>query len=70
MMMIIIHNYILSLLCSSSKHSTVPTKLSQKQRKMLALATKEASVVSAVSKTTPAVAPPKSSGKAWWVAPG
>lgn len=47
------------------KHSPVPAKLSQKQRKMLAMANKEASVEPSVSKPTPAVAPSKSSGKAW-----
>ncbi|KAM9852655.1 inhibitor of Bruton tyrosine kinase [Aulostomus maculatus] len=48
---------------SSSKHSPAPAKLSQKQRKMLAMANKEASVE---SKPTPIVTPSKSSsGKAW-----
>lgn len=50
---------------TSIKHSPVPTKLSQKQRKMLALANKEASVESTASKPTPTVTPSKSSGKAW-----
>ncbi|XP_068586194.1 inhibitor of Bruton tyrosine kinase [Cebidichthys violaceus] len=50
---------------TSIKHSPVPTKLSQKQRKMLAMANKEASVESTASKPTPAVTPSKSSGKAW-----
>ncbi|XP_075952524.1 inhibitor of Bruton tyrosine kinase [Anarhichas minor] len=49
----------------SIKHSPVPTKLSQKQRKMLAMANKEASVESTASKPTPAVTPSKSSVKAW-----
>ncbi|KAM3873183.1 inhibitor of Bruton tyrosine kinase [Diretmus argenteus] len=49
----------------SSKHSPVPMKLSQKQRKMMAMASKEASVESVASKPTPAVTPSKSSGKAW-----
>lgn len=49
-----------------SKHSPVPTKLSQKQRKMLAMANKEASVESTASKPAPIVTPSKSSsGKAW-----
>lgn len=53
---------------TSIKHSPVPAKLSQKQRKILAMASKEASVESTnVSKTTPTVTPSKSSGKAWWV---
>ncbi|XP_018538526.1 inhibitor of Bruton tyrosine kinase [Lates calcarifer] len=47
------------------KHSPVPAKLSQKQRKMLAMANKEASVESTASKPTPTVTPSKSSGKAW-----
>uniref|UniRef100_A0A8D3DAD1 Inhibitor of Bruton tyrosine kinase n=1 Tax=Scophthalmus maximus TaxID=52904 RepID=A0A8D3DAD1_SCOMX len=38
---------------TSVKHSPVPTKLSQKQRKMLAMANKEASVESTASKPTP-----------------
>ncbi|KAM6935398.1 inhibitor of Bruton tyrosine kinase isoform 1-T1 [Lycodopsis pacificus] len=50
---------------TSTKHSPVPTKLSQKQRKMLAMANKEASVESTASKPTPAVTLSKSSGKAW-----
>uniref|UniRef100_A0A8C2ZL37 Inhibitor of Bruton tyrosine kinase n=1 Tax=Cyclopterus lumpus TaxID=8103 RepID=A0A8C2ZL37_CYCLU len=54
---------------ASIKHSPVLTKMSQKQRKMLAMANKEASVEftaeSAASKPTPAVTPSKSSGKAW-----
>ncbi|KAM4633285.1 inhibitor of Bruton tyrosine kinase isoform 2-T2 [Polymixia lowei] len=50
---------------SGSKHSPVPTKLSQKQRKMMAMANKEASVESTASKPTPTVTPSKSSGKAW-----
>ncbi|KAL6108805.1 ibtk [Pungitius sinensis] len=47
------------------KHSPVPTKLSQKQRKMLAMANKEGVVESAASKATSPVTPLKSSGKAW-----
>lgn len=47
------------------KHSPVSTKLSQKQRKMLALASKETSVESTASKPAPAVTPSKTSGKAW-----
>ncbi|KAM3615134.1 uncharacterized protein V6R79_023915 [Siganus canaliculatus] len=47
------------------KHFPVPVKLSQKQRKMLAMASKEASVESTTSKTTPTVTASKSSGKAW-----
>ncbi|XP_059195458.1 inhibitor of Bruton tyrosine kinase [Centropristis striata] len=50
---------------TSIKHSPVPAKLSQKQRKMLAMANKEASVESTASKPTPTVTPSKSSGKAW-----
>ncbi|XP_058504067.1 inhibitor of Bruton tyrosine kinase isoform X1 [Solea solea] len=50
---------------TTMKHSPVPTKLSQKQRKMLAMANKEASVESTASKPTPTVTPSKSSGKAW-----
>ncbi|KAG7240618.1 hypothetical protein INR49_026673 [Caranx melampygus] len=50
---------------TSVKHSPVPTKLSQKQRKMLAMANKDASVESTASKPTPTVTPSKSSGKAW-----
>uniref|UniRef100_A0A672HSF4 BTB domain-containing protein n=1 Tax=Salarias fasciatus TaxID=181472 RepID=A0A672HSF4_SALFA len=51
------------------KHSPVSTKLSQKQRKMLAMASKEASVESSASRPTstptPTVTPSRSSGKAW-----
>lgn len=50
---------------ASIKHSPVPAKLSQKQRKMLAMANKEANVESSASKPAPAVTPSKSSGKAW-----
>ncbi|XP_034729824.1 inhibitor of Bruton tyrosine kinase [Etheostoma cragini] len=50
---------------TSSKHSPVPIKLSQKQRKMLAMANKEAFVESTAFKTTPTVIQSKSSGKAW-----
>ncbi|XP_011603638.2 inhibitor of Bruton tyrosine kinase isoform X4 [Takifugu rubripes] len=49
----------------SMKHSPGPAKLSQKQRKILAMANKEASVESNISKPTQTVAPSKSSGKAW-----
>uniref|UniRef100_A0A8C4E2S7 Inhibitor of Bruton agammaglobulinemia tyrosine kinase n=1 Tax=Dicentrarchus labrax TaxID=13489 RepID=A0A8C4E2S7_DICLA len=49
---------------ASIKHTPVPAKLSQKQRKMLAMANKEASVESTASKPTPTVTPSKSSGKA------
>uniref|UniRef100_A0A665VJ13 BTB domain-containing protein n=1 Tax=Echeneis naucrates TaxID=173247 RepID=A0A665VJ13_ECHNA len=53
---------------SSIKHSPVPTKLSQKQRKMLAMANKDASAESTASKPTPTVTPSRSSGNAWpWV---
>lgn len=49
-----------------SKHSPVPTKLSQKQRKMLAMASKEATAETTTSKPAPIVTPSKSSsGKAW-----
>uniref|UniRef100_A0A8C5E5B2 BTB domain-containing protein n=1 Tax=Gouania willdenowi TaxID=441366 RepID=A0A8C5E5B2_GOUWI len=54
-----------SVSTTSIKHPTVPTKLSQKQRKMLAMASKEASVETPVPKVTSAVTPPKGSGKAW-----
>ncbi|XP_074539760.1 inhibitor of Bruton tyrosine kinase isoform X2 [Halichoeres trimaculatus] len=50
---------------ASAKHSPVPAKLSQKQRKMMAMAGKEASVESTASKSTSTVTPSKSSGKAW-----
>uniref|UniRef100_A0A3Q1FAY9 Inhibitor of Bruton agammaglobulinemia tyrosine kinase n=1 Tax=Acanthochromis polyacanthus TaxID=80966 RepID=A0A3Q1FAY9_9TELE len=50
---------------TSIKHSPVSTKLSQKQRKMLAMASKETSVDSTASKATPAIPPSRSSGKAW-----
>uniref|UniRef100_A0A8C5E334 BTB domain-containing protein n=1 Tax=Gouania willdenowi TaxID=441366 RepID=A0A8C5E334_GOUWI len=53
-----------SVSTTSIKHPTVPTKLSQKQRKMLAMASKEASVETPVPKVTSAVTPPKGSGKA------
>lgn len=52
---------------ASMKHYSGPTKLSQKQRKSLAMANKEASVESNTSKPTPPVTSSKSSGKAWWV---
>ncbi|XP_054637532.1 inhibitor of Bruton tyrosine kinase isoform X1 [Dunckerocampus dactyliophorus] len=49
-----------------NKHYPTPTKLSQKQRKMLALASKETSVESTASRPTPTITPSKSSsGKAW-----
>ncbi|XP_034553672.1 inhibitor of Bruton tyrosine kinase [Notolabrus celidotus] len=50
---------------ASVKHSPIPAKLSQKQRKMLAMASKEASVEPTASKSTSTVTPSKSSGKAW-----
>ncbi|XP_028985270.1 inhibitor of Bruton tyrosine kinase [Betta splendens] len=50
---------------TSIKHSHVPTKLSQKQRKMLAMANKEASVETTSAKSAPAGTPSKSSGKTW-----
>ncbi|XP_076006412.1 inhibitor of Bruton tyrosine kinase isoform X2 [Genypterus blacodes] len=49
----------------SSKHSPASSKLSQKQRKMLAMAHKEASVESTTTKLTPTVTPSKGSVKAW-----
>ncbi|KAM7420261.1 hypothetical protein PAMA_014796 [Pampus argenteus] len=49
-----------------SKHTPVAAKLSQKQRKMLAMANKEASVEYTASKPAPTVTPStSSSGKAW-----
>lgn len=57
--------YFSSSVGASIKHSPVPAKLSQKQRKILAMANKEASVESTASKPTPTVTPSKSSGKAW-----
>lgn len=54
-----------SSISSSLKHSPVPAKLSQKQRKMLAMANKEASVEPTTSQPTPTVTPSKSSVKAW-----
>uniref|UniRef100_A0A3Q1KHK9 BTB domain-containing protein n=2 Tax=Anabas testudineus TaxID=64144 RepID=A0A3Q1KHK9_ANATE len=50
---------------ASIKHSPVPAKLSQKQRKMLAMANKEASGETTASKSAATVTPSKSSGKAW-----
>ncbi|XP_068180155.1 inhibitor of Bruton tyrosine kinase [Antennarius striatus] len=50
---------------ASTKHSHVPAKLSQKQRKMLAMAHKEASVESTASKIAATAVPPRSSVKAW-----
>uniref|UniRef100_A0A3B5MT57 Inhibitor of Bruton agammaglobulinemia tyrosine kinase n=1 Tax=Xiphophorus couchianus TaxID=32473 RepID=A0A3B5MT57_9TELE len=47
------------------KHSTVSSKLSQKQRKMLAMASREAIVDSPPSKSVPIATPSKSSEKAW-----
>ncbi|XP_060907178.1 inhibitor of Bruton tyrosine kinase [Labrus mixtus] len=49
---------------ASIKHSPVPAKLSQKQRKMLAMANKETSLETTTSKSSP-TQPSKSSGKAW-----
>eukprot|EP00063_Salmo_salar_P080925 XP_014055760.1 PREDICTED: inhibitor of Bruton tyrosine kinase-like isoform X2 [Salmo salar] len=49
---------------SSSKQSPLPAKLSQKQRKMIAMATKEGSVEGVLSKSTPVITPSKSV-KAW-----
>uniref|UniRef100_A0A667XR02 Inhibitor of Bruton tyrosine kinase n=1 Tax=Myripristis murdjan TaxID=586833 RepID=A0A667XR02_9TELE len=54
------HSPMLGFVNISSKHSPVPTKLSQKQRKMMAMANKEASVESASSKPAPALTPSKS----------
>uniref|UniRef100_A0A665VK97 BTB domain-containing protein n=1 Tax=Echeneis naucrates TaxID=173247 RepID=A0A665VK97_ECHNA len=45
---------------SSIKHSPVPTKLSQKQRKMLAMANKDASAESALGWATAVQSPPSS----------
>lgn len=59
--------YFSSSVGASIKHSPVPAKLSQKQRKILAMANKEASVEPTASKPTPTVTPSKSNGKAWWV---
>uniref|UniRef100_A0A1A7WGB9 Inhibitor of Bruton agammaglobulinemia tyrosine kinase n=1 Tax=Iconisemion striatum TaxID=60296 RepID=A0A1A7WGB9_9TELE len=53
------------IISSNIKHSLVSTKLSQKQRKMLAMASKEASVESPASKPAPTGALSKSSEKAW-----
>lgn len=50
---------------NSTKQSPVPTKLSQKQRKMLALANKEPSVELPSSKPASIVTPTKVNGKAW-----
>uniref|UniRef100_A0A673VXF9 Inhibitor of Bruton tyrosine kinase n=1 Tax=Salmo trutta TaxID=8032 RepID=A0A673VXF9_SALTR len=47
-----------------SKQSPLPAKLSQKQRKMIAMATKEGSVEGVLSKSTPVITPSKSA-KAW-----
>ncbi|XP_062847377.1 inhibitor of Bruton tyrosine kinase isoform X2 [Trichomycterus rosablanca] len=44
---------------SSTKPSATPTKLSQKQRKMMTMATKESSVDGALAKSPPSVAPVK-----------
>uniref|UniRef100_A0A8C7EZ16 Inhibitor of Bruton tyrosine kinase n=1 Tax=Oncorhynchus kisutch TaxID=8019 RepID=A0A8C7EZ16_ONCKI len=49
---------------SSSKQSPLPAKLSQKQRKMIAMATKEGSAECALSKSPPVI-PPSKNGKAW-----
>ncbi|XP_024123163.1 inhibitor of Bruton tyrosine kinase isoform X2 [Oryzias melastigma] len=50
---------------SGSKPSPVSSKLSQKQRKMLAMVSKEPGGESPGPRTAPTPAPPKSSGKAW-----
>ncbi|XP_068613172.1 inhibitor of Bruton tyrosine kinase [Brachionichthys hirsutus] len=47
------------------KHSPLPAKLSQKQRKMLAMASKEASVEPTASKMVATAVPSRSSVKAW-----
>lgn len=52
---------------NSTKQSPVTAKLSQKQRKMLALANKEPTVEPPASKATPIVTPTKGTGKAWAV---
>ncbi|XP_035606478.1 inhibitor of Bruton tyrosine kinase-like [Oncorhynchus keta] len=49
---------------SSSKQSPLPAKLSQKQRKMIAMATKEGSAECALSKSPPVITPSKNV-KAW-----
>uniref|UniRef100_A0A674E1F9 Inhibitor of Bruton tyrosine kinase n=1 Tax=Salmo trutta TaxID=8032 RepID=A0A674E1F9_SALTR len=49
---------------SSSKQSPLPAKLSQKQRKMIAMATKEGSAECALSKSPPVITPSKND-KAW-----
>uniref|UniRef100_A0A8C8F0E7 BTB domain-containing protein n=1 Tax=Oncorhynchus tshawytscha TaxID=74940 RepID=A0A8C8F0E7_ONCTS len=49
---------------SSSKQSPLPAKLSQKQRKMIAMATKEGSAECTLSKSTPVITPSKSA-KTW-----
>ncbi|XP_062321030.1 inhibitor of Bruton tyrosine kinase [Osmerus eperlanus] len=51
-------------LTNSSKPSPIPAKLSQKQRKIMAQATKEGSVEAAVPRAAPTLSPPKSI-KAW-----
>ncbi|XP_047217059.1 inhibitor of Bruton tyrosine kinase [Girardinichthys multiradiatus] len=53
------------MVTSHIKHSPVSSKLSQKQRKMLAMVNREASVDSPPSKSAPIVTPPKSSEKTW-----
>ncbi|MEQ2188013.1 hypothetical protein GOODEAATRI_010590, partial [Goodea atripinnis] len=53
------------MVTSHIKHSPVSSKLSQKQRKMLAMANREASVDSPPSKSAPIVTPSKSSEKTW-----
>uniref|UniRef100_A0A3Q2QHR3 Inhibitor of Bruton tyrosine kinase n=1 Tax=Fundulus heteroclitus TaxID=8078 RepID=A0A3Q2QHR3_FUNHE len=53
------------MVTSNIKHSPVSSKLSQKQRKMLAMANREASVDSPSSKSAPIGTPSKSSEKAW-----
>uniref|UniRef100_A0A673VY52 Inhibitor of Bruton tyrosine kinase n=1 Tax=Salmo trutta TaxID=8032 RepID=A0A673VY52_SALTR len=50
-----------------SKQSPLPAKLSQKQRKMIAMATKEGSVEGVLSKSTPVITPSKSAKACPWV---
>uniref|UniRef100_A0A8C8F0A5 BTB domain-containing protein n=1 Tax=Oncorhynchus tshawytscha TaxID=74940 RepID=A0A8C8F0A5_ONCTS len=52
---------------SSSKQSPLPAKLSQKQRKMIAMATKEGSAECTLSKSTPVITPSKSAKTCPWV---
>lgn len=51
---------------NGSKPSVIPTKLSQKQRKMIAMATREASVDGVSAKSPPGVVPVKPA-KSWCV---